>query len=119
MYATPVRFDRRRRQVIGMARAVAPPGRARYRRAIQLARGMPRLARALPTVVATDCDVAQMLMNRLALPPKVAPLFRHTDDRWDGKGPPGRPRGEAIPLAIRIAQVARDAAFQRMLGGRS
>jgi response regulator RpfG family c-di-GMP phosphodiesterase len=111
MYATPVRFDRRRRQVIGMARAVAPPGRVRYRRAIQLARGMPRLARALPTVVATDCDVAQMLMDRLALPPKVAPLFRHTNDRWDGKGPPGRPRGEAIPLAIRIAQVARDAAF--------
>jgi response regulator RpfG family c-di-GMP phosphodiesterase len=52
-----------------------------------------------------------MLMDRLALPPKVAPLFRHTNDRWDGKGPPGRPRGEAIPLAIRIAQVARDAAF--------
>jgi HD-GYP domain-containing protein (c-di-GMP phosphodiesterase class II) len=60
--------------------------------------------------------VAQMLMDRLALP-EVAPLFRHTNDRWDGKGPPGRPRGERIPLAMRIAQVARDAAFQRMLGG--
>jgi HD-GYP domain-containing protein (c-di-GMP phosphodiesterase class II) len=116
-YATPVRFDRPRRQVIGMARAVAPPGRPPYRRAIQLARGMPRLVRAFPTVVATDCDVAQMLMDRLALPPEVAPLFRHTSDRWDGKGPPGRPRGEGIPLAMRIAQVARDAAFQRMLGG--
>jgi hypothetical protein len=116
-YATPVRFDRPRRQVAGMARAVAPPGHPRYRRAIQLARGLPRLARAFPTVVATDCDVAQMLTDRLGLPLGVAALFAHTNDRWDGKRRPGRPRGEAIPLPMRIAQVARDAAFQRMLGG--
>ena len=116
-YATPVRFDRPRRQVAGMARAVAPPGHPRHRRALQLARGLPRLARAFPTVVATDCDVAQMLMDRLGLLSGVAALFAHTNDRWDGKRRPGRPRGEAIPLPMRIAQVARDAAFQRMLGG--
>ena len=116
-YATPVRFDRPGRQMIGMARAVAPPGRPPHRRAIQLARGLPRLARAFPDVVATDCDVAQMLFARLALPPGVAALFIHSNDRWDGKGPPGRPRGDAIPLPMRIAQVARDAAVQRILGG--
>ena len=116
-YATPVRFDRPGRQMTGMARAVAPPGRPPHRRAIQLARGLPRLARAFPDVVATDCDVAQMLFARIALPPGVAALFIHSNDRWDGKGSPGRPRGDAIPLPMRIAQVARDAAFQRMLGG--
>ncbi|HET6692962.1 MAG TPA: hypothetical protein VFG97_01545, partial [Pedococcus sp.] len=67
-YATPVRFDRPRRMVSGMARAVAPPGRPPVIRAIALARGLPRVARALPGVVAADCDVAQMLVPRLGLP---------------------------------------------------
>lgn len=116
-YATPVRFDRPGRQLRGMARAVAPPGRALHRRAAQLAVGMPRLVRALPEVVATDCDVAQLLFARLGVPAGVATLFLHANDRWDGKGWPARARGDAIPLPMRIAQVARDAAFQRMLGG--
>ena len=116
-YATPVRFDRPSRQMRGMARAVAPPGQPPHRRAIQLTVGLPRLARAFPEVVATDCDVAQLLFARLALPPGVAALFTHSNERWDGKGAPGRPRGDAIPLPMRIAQVARDAAFQRMVGG--
>jgi hypothetical protein len=30
---------------------------------------------------------------------------------------PGRAKGEEIPLPVRIASVARDAAFQRLLGG--
>ena len=30
---------------------------------------------------------------------------------------PGRARHEEIPLAVRIASVARDAAFQHLLGG--
>ena len=44
-------------------------------------------------------------------------LFAHLIERWDGKGGPGGVRGEEIPLPVRIALVARDAAFQRMLGG--
>ena len=81
---------------------------------MQLARGMPRLAREFPGVVAAACDVAQMLTGRLGLPAAVSALFVHANDRWDGRG--GR-RGEAIPLPMRIVHVARDAAFQRMLGG--
>src|SRR4029450_12802492 len=38
-------------------------------------------------------------------------------DRWARKGLPGRARHEQIPLPVRIASVARDAAFQHMLGG--
>jgi HD-GYP domain-containing protein (c-di-GMP phosphodiesterase class II)/DNA-binding CsgD family transcriptional regulator len=116
-YAAPVRFDRPRRQVTGMARAVAPPGRPMHRRALQLARGMPRLLRAFPEVIATNCDVAQVLFPHLGLPAGVAPLFAHANDRWDGKGSPSPVHGDAIPLPMRVAQIAQDAAFQRMLGG--
>ena len=73
-YAAPVRFDSPRRQLAGIARAVAPPGRPMHRRTLQLARGMPRLVRAFPEVIATNCDVAQALVPRLGLPAGVAPL---------------------------------------------
>ena len=113
-YVTPVRFGTRPQMTAGWVRALAPPGRPPVVRAMQLARGMPRLAREFPGVVAAACDVAQMLTGRLGLPAAVSALFVHANDRWDGRG--GR-RREAIPLPMRIVHVARDAAFQRMLGG--
>ena len=63
------------------------------------------------------CEVAQMLTDRLGLPASMQGLFAHLIERWDGKGLPGRARHEEIPLPVRIASVARDAAFQRLLGG--
>ena len=58
-----------------------------------------------------------MLTDRLGVVPSMGPLFAYVAERWDGKGEPGRARGDEIPLAMRIVHVARDAAFQRMLGG--
>jgi HD-GYP domain-containing protein (c-di-GMP phosphodiesterase class II) len=116
-YGVPVRFGSPAQMLAGMSRAVAPPGRPLAVRAVQLARGMPALAREFGDVVAADCDVAQMLTARLGLPLVVPALFAHASDRWDGRGWPARTKGEAIPLPMRIAHVARDAAFQRMLGG--
>ena len=46
-YATPARFGSRPQMVAGMLRAVAPPGGTPLVRALQLARGLPRLAREL------------------------------------------------------------------------
>jgi HD-GYP domain-containing protein (c-di-GMP phosphodiesterase class II) len=46
-YATPARFGSRPQMVAGMLRAVAPPGGTPLVRAVQLARGLPRLAREL------------------------------------------------------------------------
>ena len=60
-----------------------------------------------------------MLVVRLGLPAAIGELFGYTDERWDGKGIPGRAGGEAIPLAMRIVQVARDATFQALLAGES
>jgi HD-GYP domain-containing protein (c-di-GMP phosphodiesterase class II) len=47
----------------------------------------------------------------------VATLFTAVTERWDGRGQPGRLRGTHLPLPLRIMHVARDATFQRWLGG--
>ena len=116
-HATPVRFGSRLEMMAGFMRAVAPPGSAPPVRAVQIARGLPKAARALKSHVTAQCEVGQMLTDRLSLPASVQALFAHLAERWDGKGQPGRAKGEDIPLAVRIVHVARDAAFQRMLGG--
>ena len=116
-YATPSRFGSRAEMTAGFLRAVAPPGGAPIARAGQLARGIPRVARVFKHQIAAFCEVATMLTDRLGVHSSVGGLFAHVAERWDGKGEPGRARGDEIPLAMRIVHVARDAAFQRMLGG--
>jgi HD-GYP domain-containing protein (c-di-GMP phosphodiesterase class II) len=116
-YGTPSRFGSRPEMMAGLLRAVAPPGTGPLSRARQLGRGLPMLAKAFGEQVAALCEVAQMLTDRLGLPPAVGALFAHSAERWDGHGQPGRSRTDEIPHAMRIVHVARDAAFQRMLGG--
>jgi HD-GYP domain-containing protein (c-di-GMP phosphodiesterase class II) len=64
---------------------------------------------------ASHCDVARLLGARMGLSEQVQQALRHLYERWDGKGMPGELRGEQIPLAVRLMQVAQDAdmAFQR------
>ncbi|MDQ3675246.1 MAG: HD domain-containing protein [Actinomycetota bacterium] len=116
-YAGPVRFGSRTEMMGGIVRAIAPPGQPVAARAVRLASRLPKVARAFPEQVATFCQVAQMLTDRLGLPGSIKPLFAHFSERWDGKGDPAGARGEEIPLAVRITHVARDVALQRMLGG--
>jgi HD-GYP domain-containing protein (c-di-GMP phosphodiesterase class II) len=117
-YGTPVRFGSRVEMVRGMLRAVAPPRGSLGTRASQLAR-LPRLAREIGGHAVASCEVAQMLIARLGLPAAIGQLFGYTDERWDGKGIPGRAGGRGIPLAMRVVQVARDATFQALLTGES
>ena len=58
-----------------------------------------------------------MLAVGVGLPPSVSEMFRLQTERWDGGGPLRRARGDDLPLAIRIVDVARDANFQRLLHG--
>jgi HD-GYP domain-containing protein (c-di-GMP phosphodiesterase class II) len=116
-FGTPSRFGSRPEMMAGLLRAVAPPGKGPLSRARQLGRGLPILAKTFGEQVAALCEVAQMLTDRLGLPPAVGALFAHSAERWDGHGQPGRSRGDEIPIPMRIVHVARDAAFQRMLGG--
>jgi HD-GYP domain-containing protein (c-di-GMP phosphodiesterase class II) len=116
-YATPARFGSRAEMVAGFLRAIAPPGSTPLVRARQLAYGLPRIAVVFKEHLASFCEVADMLSDRLGLPRSVGPLFNHVAERWDGKGQPGHAKHDQIPLPVRITHVARDAAFQRMLGG--
>jgi hypothetical protein len=99
-YGAPVRFGSRAEMVAGLMRAVAPPGGAPLVRTWRLSYGLPRLARVLKGQRAALCEVARMLTDRLGLPAAIGGLFAHVDERWDA-------RREAIPLPVRIVQVAR------------
>ena len=116
-HAMPARFGSTPERMAGMLRALASSGSPAPVRAVQIVRGMPRAAREFKGHVTAFCEVAQMLTDRLGLPASVQGLFAYLVERWDGKGLPGRARHEEIPLPVRIASVARDAAFQHLLGG--
>ena len=113
----PVTFGSRREQLGGLLRALPEPGRAAPVRALQFARRLPKASRERDPHLAAVCEVAEMLAARLRLPTRVQELFVRLTERWDGKGWLGRAEAEEVPLAIRIVHVARDAAFQRLLGG--
>jgi HD-GYP domain-containing protein (c-di-GMP phosphodiesterase class II) len=116
-HAMPARFGSKPEMLAGFMRALAGSGSPAPVRAVQMVRGMPKAAREFKGHVTAFCEVAQMLTDRLGLPASMQGLFAYLVERWDGKGLPGRARHEEIPLPVRIASVARDAVFQRMLGG--
>jgi HD-GYP domain-containing protein (c-di-GMP phosphodiesterase class II) len=113
----PSMFGSRREALAGIARALPDPGGPVPVRALQGALRFPRAARQHKPHLVAACEVAQMLSRRVGLPASLQSLFSHLTERWDGKGHLRRAEGERIPLAIRVAHVARDAAFQRVLGG--
>ncbi len=116
-HLTPVIFGSRAEVLTGLMRSVPTPGRAAPVRAWQIAGGLRRAAKGRVLHIAALCEVGQMLTHRLGLPRSVEELFGHLAERWDGKGLPGRVRGVEIPMAVRIAHVARDAVVQRAVGG--
>jgi HD-GYP domain-containing protein (c-di-GMP phosphodiesterase class II) len=116
-HLVPVIYGSPRESLAGLVRALPPPGSAGPGRVIEVARRLPRAARAHRPHLAAMCDAARMLARRLGLTDRVAELFSYLTERWDGNGALHRAAGDEIPLAIRIAQVARDAAYQRLLGG--
>jgi HD-GYP domain-containing protein (c-di-GMP phosphodiesterase class II) len=116
-YGLPARFGSPPEMMAGIMRALATSGSPAPVRVMQILRGMPRAAREFKGHVTAFCEVAQMLTDRLGLPGSMQGLFAYLVERWDGNGLPGRARHEEIPLPVRIASVARDAAFQRLLGG--
>jgi HD-GYP domain-containing protein (c-di-GMP phosphodiesterase class II) len=111
----PVWFGQPREQIAAIARSVAPEATLPVR-AMEVVRKVPRAALVMPRVDVACREVAQMLIKRLGLSAPIGALFAYVDDRWDGKGPT-RAKGEEIPLAMRIAHVARDIDVQRVLGG--
>jgi HD-GYP domain-containing protein (c-di-GMP phosphodiesterase class II) len=56
----------------------------------------------------SGCEVADMLVQRLDLDPRVREALAFTFERWNGKGFPTHTGGEAIPLAMRVVHVSHD-----------
>ncbi len=112
----PVLFGSQREQLGALARSIAPD-RPLFARAAATARGIPKAARRAPQIDLACREVAGLLSERLGLPKSVRSLADTIDERWDGKGEPGVVRGDELPLATRIAHVARDADLQRSIGG--
>lgn len=87
----------------------------------QVGRDLPPLTRAGTVIRAladkdgahrtltADCEVAGRLSTRLGMGPRLEHALLHSFERWDGKGIPGELAGTDIPIAVRIATVARDA----------
>jgi HD-GYP domain-containing protein (c-di-GMP phosphodiesterase class II) len=101
----------------GLLRALPPPESAGPVRALQVARGLPRVAREVRPQMAGACEVAAMLAGGMGLAPSVAGLLFYIAERWDGRGALRRAKREQIPLPMRIVHVATDAALQRLLQG--
>ena len=68
-------------------------------------------------VITAHCEVAEHLAQHLGMWPEVALGITQVYERWDGKGSPGRLRGEAIVRPARIVILARDAELFFRLGG--
>lgn len=115
--AGPSLFGAPVQSLAGLVRALPPPDSPSYRRAYETATRLPRFLLVARPHLRAVCEVAEMLAERLGLPPSVRALFEFMTERWDGYGLLRRAEGDEIPLALRIAQVARDAALQRHVRG--
>lgn len=101
----------------GVIRALPEPDSGTLKRGIEIAAGLPKAARFRRAHFTALCEVAMMLSERLGLPDEINRLFLYLTERWDGNGVLGRRAGDEIPMALRIVTVARDAAYQTLIGG--
>jgi HD-GYP domain-containing protein (c-di-GMP phosphodiesterase class II) len=116
-HLNPVLYGSPREVLTGLIRALPEPESPAPVRALEVARGLPRIARLQRPHFSAMCEVAQMLADGVGLPSSIAGLLAHLTERWDGKGPLRQAKGEEIPLPMRIVHVAVDATFQHWLGG--
>ena len=82
-------------------------GQPAVRRAGLVVRGLAAEMTGGDSLV-THCEVAAMLAAGAGLGRPVVEALAHAYERWDGKGAPDGLAGDDIPLAVRVAEVARD-----------
>jgi HD-GYP domain-containing protein (c-di-GMP phosphodiesterase class II) len=78
-----------------------------------MANGMSRMRQGL----AAHCEVAEHLAQRLGLAPGVRRGLGESFERWNGRGYPGKAKGERIALSARIVSLARDAEVLNRVAG--
>ncbi|MGE5286454.1 MAG: HD domain-containing phosphohydrolase [Micromonosporaceae bacterium] len=106
-----------RRDLVVTAMRVAHPGSTRRARAAAMTSSVFGGVAEFRKWAASHCDVARVLGARMGLSRQVQHALRHLWERWDGKGMPGELRGEQVPLAVRVIQVAQDADMAWQHGG--
>jgi HD-GYP domain-containing protein (c-di-GMP phosphodiesterase class II) len=103
------------RELLGRHVRSVAPGRPPLARLGLAARGLAD-PKGMERSLSTHCEVAVMLAARAGLDAAVVEALGHAYERWDGKGFPAGLRGDAIPLAVRVAVVARDADLAAVAG---
>ena len=73
--------------------------------------------REVEAMVMTHSGLARGLAEQLGLPESVRDAVAASYERWDGRGWPGDLKGEEIPLAARLAQLAEYVEVAQRLGG--
>jgi HD-GYP domain-containing protein (c-di-GMP phosphodiesterase class II) len=84
---------------------LATEGRSPFDAALTLAR-VANGMRQFDAVNRAICEVAQSLAGRLGFGPEHVTEIAAVYERWDGSGFPFHLRAEAIPVTIRVSQVA-------------
>jgi HD-GYP domain-containing protein (c-di-GMP phosphodiesterase class II) len=110
----PVVMGSAREQLGRYVRSVAPR-ETPLARARLVAKGVAD-PKGMERSLSAHCEVAGMLAMRAGLAAPVVAALEHAYERWDGKGFPSRLKGEAVPAAVRLAVVARDADLAATLG---
>jgi HD-GYP domain-containing protein (c-di-GMP phosphodiesterase class II)/DNA-binding CsgD family transcriptional regulator len=103
------------REVLGRFVRTVGAGRPPARR-LRLVAGAVAGLRHGEQSLATHCEVAAMLARRAGLGEAVVHALAHAYERWDGKGSPAGLERDAIPLAVRVVVVAKDADLAWLLG---
>ena len=114
---TPRQFGSAVESLGGVVRALPDPDSGALSSGLEIAARLPKAASFRRAHFTALCEVAEMLSERLGLPKSINALFADLTERWDGKGVLGRKARDDIPMALRIVTVARDAAYQALLGG--
>jgi HD-GYP domain-containing protein (c-di-GMP phosphodiesterase class II) len=73
--------------------------------------------REVDNMIAHHAEIARMLGEQLGLADEVLDALGASYERWDGRGWPGRLKGEQVPVPSRIAQVAEFVEVANRMGG--
>lgn len=73
--------------------------------------------RDVSDMMARHAGLARQMGEQLGLPDTVLDALAGSYERWDGRGWPGELRGDAIPMASRVVQLAEFAEVAHRVGG--
>jgi HD-GYP domain-containing protein (c-di-GMP phosphodiesterase class II) len=73
--------------------------------------------REVEAMIMTHSGLARGLAEQLGLPESVREAVAASYERWDGRGWPGDLKGEEIPVAARLAQIAEYVEVAQRIGG--